>query len=363
MATQNIYALTDTWNAGGTTFTAIKMDVLDTASAAGSLLIDLQTGGTSRFSVTKAGVLTVGSTIELGNASDTTLARASAGVVTIEGNTVYTSGNLPGSAITWTATPIFNTDMRFQIGATRLVRQLASVNHDAGNVGSLTFGISDGGGNCGVKVSNTHDGTYSSQEIEFITAQGGFSAATTRMKISKDGSVVVGSPTGGEKGTGTINAQAVYDDNVLLTCYVIDAALDGQINMEKWDAKVPNRVVPAKNAVVVDFDAEPDAEGNRPTKVVELEPEGVEERIHEGARKFAARLGGEHDPLDIDKYAAHWKSKRHLSSMPNEEKFDPVLNMPTGSWIQRLIETAEIQAVHIENLNQRLKALESKATA
>lgn len=57
MATQNIYALTDTWNAGGTTFTAIKMDVLDTASAAGSLLMDLQVGGTSRFNITKGGAI------------------------------------------------------------------------------------------------------------------------------------------------------------------------------------------------------------------------------------------------------------------------------------------------------------------
>jgi len=42
-------------------------------------------------------------TIELGHASDTTLARGSAGVLTVEGNTVYTSSNLPGTAITWTA--------------------------------------------------------------------------------------------------------------------------------------------------------------------------------------------------------------------------------------------------------------------
>jgi hypothetical protein len=50
-----IYDLTDTWNAGATTFTAIKMNVTDTASASGSLLMDLQVGGSSKFSVTKAG--------------------------------------------------------------------------------------------------------------------------------------------------------------------------------------------------------------------------------------------------------------------------------------------------------------------
>ena len=55
MATANIYDLADTWNDAGTTFTAIKMDVTDTASASGSLLMDLQVGTSSKFSVNKTG--------------------------------------------------------------------------------------------------------------------------------------------------------------------------------------------------------------------------------------------------------------------------------------------------------------------
>jgi hypothetical protein len=57
MTTQNIYQLTDTWNSAGTTFTGIGLSVTDTASAAASLLIDLQVGGTSRFNITKGGVI------------------------------------------------------------------------------------------------------------------------------------------------------------------------------------------------------------------------------------------------------------------------------------------------------------------
>lgn len=154
------------------------------------------------------------------------------------------------------------------------------------------------------------------------------------MALAFSGGLKLGAPTGGFKGTGTLNATAVYDDNTLLTCYVLDAALDGQIDMAKWDEKVPNREIPA--------------EGEQPAS--------VEVRIHEDARKFEARLGGKYDPLDIDKYAAHWKEKRHLTSMPNEATFDPEKGMAIGSWVQRLIETVEIQAVHIDNLNQRLKA-------
>ena len=53
--------MSDTWNDGGTTYTAIKMDVTDTASDAASLLMDLLVGGTSQFFVNKdAGVMILG---------------------------------------------------------------------------------------------------------------------------------------------------------------------------------------------------------------------------------------------------------------------------------------------------------------
>lgn len=53
-----IYDLADTWNDGATTFAAIKMNVTDTASAAGSLLMDLQIAGNSYYSFAKDGWLT-----------------------------------------------------------------------------------------------------------------------------------------------------------------------------------------------------------------------------------------------------------------------------------------------------------------
>ena len=55
----DIFNMADTWNAGGTTFTAIKMTVTDTASAAASLLMNLVVGSTSMFSVSKAGQVTL----------------------------------------------------------------------------------------------------------------------------------------------------------------------------------------------------------------------------------------------------------------------------------------------------------------
>lgn len=48
-----VYNMTDTWNASGTTFTAIKMNITNTASAAGSMLLDIQLGGYSSAAISK----------------------------------------------------------------------------------------------------------------------------------------------------------------------------------------------------------------------------------------------------------------------------------------------------------------------
>lgn len=54
-----ILDLSQTWNGPTVTFTGLKVNVTDTNSATASLLLDLQVGGTSKFSVTKAGGATV----------------------------------------------------------------------------------------------------------------------------------------------------------------------------------------------------------------------------------------------------------------------------------------------------------------
>lgn len=60
----DIFNLTDTWNNGATAFSAIKMNVTDTASAVGSKLIDLQIAGVSKFSVSKLGAVLAASGTE-----------------------------------------------------------------------------------------------------------------------------------------------------------------------------------------------------------------------------------------------------------------------------------------------------------
>jgi len=57
MATKPLSDLTATWNNVATTFTGIGLNVTDTTSAATSMLIDLQVGGTTQFHVLKSGAI------------------------------------------------------------------------------------------------------------------------------------------------------------------------------------------------------------------------------------------------------------------------------------------------------------------
>lgn len=50
-----LHELTDTWNNGATAFDAIKMNVTDSASDAAAKLLNLQVGGSGKFTVDKAG--------------------------------------------------------------------------------------------------------------------------------------------------------------------------------------------------------------------------------------------------------------------------------------------------------------------
>ncbi|GAA6213157.1 hypothetical protein NBRC116602_28980 [Hyphomicrobiales bacterium 4NK60-0047b] len=161
-----------------------------------------------------------------------------------------------------------------------------------------------------------------------------FTSNSMRLDMHANGSLVVGSPSGGGKGEGTINAKAIYDDNALLSCYVFDQALDEKIDHEKWDQKVCNI-----------FDEEGDL---------------TQKRIHHPMRKFKSRAGTEYDPLTLDGYSKHWQEKRHLTSMPNEDNYDIEKGLSSGEWIQRLIETVEIQAVLIETLNKEVKKINNK---
>ena len=61
------FSTTLNWNNAATTFTGLKLNVTDTASAAGSNLLDLQSGGTTKAFITTAGSLGIGSGLNPNN--------------------------------------------------------------------------------------------------------------------------------------------------------------------------------------------------------------------------------------------------------------------------------------------------------
>lgn len=77
---------TQTWNAGGVTFTGISLNITNTASAAASMLIDLQVGGVTQFNVTRGGAVTAtgaiaaGTTLKTGGTTVGSLGAATAGL-------------------------------------------------------------------------------------------------------------------------------------------------------------------------------------------------------------------------------------------------------------------------------------------
>jgi hypothetical protein len=198
---------------------------------------------------------------------------------------------------------------------------------------------------------------------------GTFLASVVRIRRS-DGAVQVGAPTDGYKGTGTLNAQGVYDDGTLLTPYVLEAAVTGAINMPALDAKVPNRTIPAKMRTVpaktktVKGGINPKTRERLPDRVEiiepeyeeEIEPEGIEERIHGPARRFAANMEEELDPVQ---YAAKWQRDGHLPAFHSEAEWEAAGNFPIGDLLNRLMETDEVQAVHISKILDRLTAVEA----
>lgn len=185
-------------------------------------------------------------------------------------------------------------------------------------VGYIAFNAKDSGGTktqFGAIVGILTDPTDASEDfaIRFETRVAG-SGSNTRMLIG--GGIYHSSATGGDKGNNTINFGAVYDDNTLLTCFVLEYANTGAIDLSFWDA---------------------------------LSPTGR----HEGAHRF----NEQRHLLDIDAYIDFWKTHGHLPGLPSREEWEDHARdkKPVGDMISRLWQTVEMQAVHISTLNQRLK--------
>ncbi len=134
-----IYNLTDTWNSAGTTFTAIKMNVTDTASAAGSRILDFQIGGVTRLHLDKTGTLVAAGAVNANSLSLTNalpISSGGTGASTASGARVNLFPNLTGNGTKVLAVNAGQTDVEWISlpgGGT-----VTSVNASGGSTG-LTF--------------------------------------------------------------------------------------------------------------------------------------------------------------------------------------------------------------------------------
>ena len=101
--TRLLSAMVATWNNVATTFTGLKLNVTDTASAVGSLLMDLQVGGSSKFSVQKYGdisgygnlsLFVDTASIKLGGVSDVVVTRDAANTLALRKGTAAQALNV-----------------------------------------------------------------------------------------------------------------------------------------------------------------------------------------------------------------------------------------------------------------------------
>ncbi len=217
---------------------------------------------------------------------------------------------------------------------------------------------------------------------------------------------------GGDKGTDTINAGGVYDDNVLLTCMALEFLETGTVDTAEWDDRVPDRVTEEfveRVPVMVDVPVEgerlerkadryvvvketrieqrqkmqlvpvkhangkpvrkPNAAGELADVMVEepvfeevRHPAKIEKRRHELAHRFKAMVEDGFDPRDPKAYIAKMRADRALPGMPTIADWrHNELNL--GEIHNRLWLATEMLALAFVGLEERVTALEARAAA
>jgi hypothetical protein len=212
-ASAPILDLSSTWNNAGVTFTGLKYNVTDTASAAGSLLMDLQVGGNSKLRVSKTdgvvmfgadgqgwGSVTSGTTVTFGRvATATTLSATCWGFLNNNAGDSFTVAGTLGIGTAPTARDLV------------LVRDAAAtlqMGADAATATAQKLKAHDGSGTDKTGADMTiaagiGTGTASGGSLYLQTGGvGGASGSslntlTNRVTISPTGSVTIAAPSSG----------------------------------------------------------------------------------------------------------------------------------------------------------------------
>jgi hypothetical protein len=152
--------------------------------------VDRKVGGIEFYQNDASGGAGIGSSIEAYhvNISGDTDLRFATGDNT-ERMRINSSGNVGID------TTVISNKISLPIGQTVNIGATAGTAHQAGNVGSVGLTITDGGNANGVRVHNTHNGTFSSSDIRFTTGEGGVSSGLERMRIETSGNVGINTTT------------------------------------------------------------------------------------------------------------------------------------------------------------------------
>ena len=170
-------------------------------------------------------------------------------------------------------------------------------------------GFDDGGATIAIKASENWTASAHGSRMVLRTTPNGGVSNVDRVIIDQDGGMYTTNATGGSQGIDTINAKGVYDDGALLTDYVFEYHVDG---------------------------------------------EAIDD--HDRAQAFKIQT------LDLDYTAAFWRNNKHLPNMPSRDEWKEQ-KLSVGELAQRLWEVCEVQAIHIQELNQRNKGLAERITA
>jgi len=200
------------WNNASTVFTGLKLNVTDTASAAGSKLVDIQSNGTSDVVIDSDGRLLVGTSSAYSGVNGQLLHTAAAGALKYAGLAITTfsssTGDGAGSIITLDKS---NNDT--------LGTNTAVTNND--QLGIIAFRGADGGSNFrdAAYIQCFVDGTVSGGgaadmpgRLVFSTTADGAGSPTERMRVTSDGYLRLAAGTGGIQFGGDTAAANALDD-------------------------------------------------------------------------------------------------------------------------------------------------------
>lgn len=178
-----------------------------------------------------------GSRLVKGWFTDLQVTNAIAGSVTGNAATVTTNANLTGPITSsGNATSIGSQTGTGSVFAMQAGPSFTGVVSSSGSIqitgagasaAASKFALGESGGTAVITSYGPDNSTPGTILFGALSANG--SVGDFYITLNSDGGTTFGSPTGGSKGAGTINAKAVYDDNVLLTDWVFDLYYDGRV--------------------------------------------------------------------------------------------------------------------------------------